>query len=77
MDIEKYPCIESGCNNMIFFGSRDYAYYKQKGWVNEQGDPIKPKRCKYHRAKKREGSFKKTADRGFRQSGFKDSYREG
>ncbi len=42
--VEKYKCIT--CNNFIFFGDRDRAFYIKQQYIDEKGEPIKPKRCK-------------------------------
>ena len=50
---DRYKCIEPNCQNTIYFGSKDRAYYISRGWVDEMGEPIKPKRCKSCRAKRK------------------------
>jgi len=46
---EKYKCIVKDCTNYIVFGTRDEEFYRKKGWVDNKGNVIKPKRCKMHR----------------------------
>jgi hypothetical protein len=42
--VEKYKCIT--CGNDIFFGDRDREFYIKQNYVDLNGEPIKPKRCK-------------------------------
>ena len=46
---ETYPCMIIGCTNMITFTERDRAFFISKGFVDPQGNPTKPRKCKKHR----------------------------
>jgi hypothetical protein len=51
--VEKYPCATPGCNNFVYFSERDEKFYREKGWVDEKGNVIKPKRCKACRERRK------------------------
>lgn len=57
-NIEQYACIEQDCTNLIYFGSKDRDYYISRGWVDDTGEPIKPKRCRSCRAKRKQNRNK-------------------
>lgn len=51
--IEQYKCIETDCQNIIYFGSKDREYYISRGWVDHNGEPVRPKRCRTCRLKRK------------------------
>jgi len=62
--MEKYPCIEPNCPNLIIFTSREEEFFKSKGWVDGQGNPTKPKRCRKHRLEKKNAIENKNRQSG-------------
>lgn len=64
LNADKYPCIVPGCPNMIIFTEKDRAFFVKMGFVNDQGQVTKPRKCKRHREEaKRQVQVKPFADR--------------
>lgn len=38
---------------LFFFGSKDRSYFILKGWIDKNGEPQKPKLCKFHREERK------------------------
>lgn len=52
-EINKYECIEPDCQNIIYFGSKDRDYYISQGWIDNNGEPVRPKRCRTCRERRK------------------------